>query len=59
MAALPTAVQISADILSRKERADDIARLKSMMELHAWNMSMCRHIWSCCRPLSAGRCWPI
>ena len=35
MAALPTAVQISADILSRKERADDIARLKSMMELHA------------------------
>lgn len=35
MAALPTAVQISADVLSRKERADDIARLKSMMELHA------------------------
>ena len=35
MATLPTAVQISADILSRKERADDIARLKSMMELHA------------------------
>ena len=35
MAALHTAVQISADILSRKERADDIARLKSMMELHA------------------------
>ena len=35
MAALPTAVQISADILSRKERVDDIARLKSMMELHA------------------------
>ena len=35
MATLPTAVQISTDILSRKERADDIARLKSMMELHA------------------------
>ena len=35
MAALPTAVQISADILSRRQRADDIARLKSMMELHA------------------------
>ena len=35
MAALPSAVQISADVLSRKERADDIARLKSMMELHA------------------------
>ena len=33
MAALPTAVQISADILSRNERADDIARLKSMMDL--------------------------
>ena len=33
MAALPTAFQISADILSRTERADDIARLKSMMDL--------------------------
>lgn len=33
MATLPTAFQISADILSRNERADDIARLKSMMDL--------------------------
>lgn len=33
MAALPTAFQISADILTRNERADDIARLKSMMDL--------------------------
>ena len=33
MAALPTALQLSADILSRNERADDIERLKSMMNL--------------------------
>lgn len=33
MATLPTAFQISADIHSRNERADDIARLKSMMNL--------------------------
>ena len=33
MATLPTAVQISADILSRNERADDIERLKTMMNL--------------------------
>ena len=33
MAALPTAFQISADVLARNERADDIARLKSMMDL--------------------------
>lgn len=33
MATLPTATQISADILSRNERADDIERLKSMMDL--------------------------
>ena len=37
MAALPTAVQISADILSRKERADDITRLKSMIDLPSLN----------------------
>lgn len=33
MATLPTATQVSADILSRNERADDIERLKSMMDL--------------------------
>lgn len=33
MATLPTELQVSADILSRDERADDIARLKSMVEL--------------------------
>lgn len=33
MATLPTELQISADILSRDERADDIERLKSMVEL--------------------------
>ena len=33
MATLPTAAQISADILSRNERADDIERLKFMVDL--------------------------
>ncbi|MFP3515542.1 cellulose biosynthesis protein BcsR [Pseudomonas sp. SIMBA_077] len=33
MATLPTAAQISADILSRNERADDIERLKLMADL--------------------------
>lgn len=33
MATLPTAAQISADILSRNERADDIERLKLMVDL--------------------------
>ena len=33
MATLPTALQISAAVLSRNERSDDIARLKSMMNL--------------------------
>ena len=37
MATLPTEAQISADILSRKERADDIARLKSMIDLPSLN----------------------
>lgn len=33
MATLPTATQISADILSRNDRADDIQRLKSRADL--------------------------
>ena len=33
MATLPTAAQISADLLSRNERADDIERLKLMVDL--------------------------
>ena len=37
MATLPTEAQIRADILSRKERADDITRLKSMIDLPSLN----------------------
>lgn len=33
MVTLPSAFQISADVLSRNERADDITRLKVMMDL--------------------------
>lgn len=35
MAALPAGVQMSARLLSRSERADDIARLKAELQLPA------------------------
>ena len=35
MASLPADVQMSARLLSRKERADDIARLKAELQLPA------------------------